>query len=199
MRDGTFPNPDAQNKKALKTLIKSLFCAFLLTCGFGLTAEVVWAGVNPHKVITPGVALPRGSCSGYELGYSSAAVQNVEIAISSVGIDDGDLFLMTHNGSGKLTIVSGGKYLVNYGLTMECATANKHVNTGLYTGGAGQLSGRQHVEFGAANAEEQVSGSGILDLAAGATLEIYFKCLDAGSPTITIDHTNLTAVMVGGR
>ena len=63
--------------------------------------------------------------------------------------------------------------------------------------GSADLAGVGHFHTKFANEEEHMSGSAILDLAAGATLEVTIRSTDGGS-VLTIDDVDLTCVQVGG-
>ena len=146
-----------------------------------------------------GTGLPYGSCYGNEIGWTQAsAVQNTEYLISDADIADGELNLATHDGSGKLTLTKAGRYLINWGIDVESSVVNQHIVCGIAVSGTGTNAGQSHVEPKFANEEESTGSTAILSLSANATIELFVKCTDAGTPNISVSHMNLTAVMVGG-
>lgn len=153
----------------------------------------------------PGAAGPAGepifgSCYGNHIAWvQAAAVQNTWYNISDVDIEDGELSDVTHDGSGKLTVLEAGEYLVNWSLCYEDNQANDHVEVGIEVSGSGaaEVDGRAHSENKFANEEEHLSSCAILDLEANATLELAIRTTDVGNPTITVDGMNLAATRIG--
>lgn len=141
-----------------------------------------------------------GSCNGDEINWQQASmVQNTWYAVSDTDISDGDeLFRVAHDGSGKLTVELAGKYLCIYAVTAEMSSANNHLKTGFLVSGSTVAPGRHHMQFPTANAEDQCAGVAIFSLVAGAYVEIGVMNPDATTPTVTVDHTDLMLMMLGG-
>jgi hypothetical protein len=91
-------------------------------------------------------------------------------------------------------------YLVNYSLSFEDDTVNDHIEVGIEVSGSGSANaaGQNHTESKFANEEEGIGGTCILDLAASATIEVAIRTTDNNTPTISVQHVNLTCVLVGG-
>lgn len=142
--------------------------------------------------------VPYGSCYGNEIGWSQAsAAQNTWYDISDSDIADGQLKDVSHDGNGQLTIRQAGKYLVNYSTDGNCSLPNKHIQFGIAVNGAEANDGITHIELSSSTAEIPASGTAILSLSANDTVNLALRTTDTGSPTINVDHYNLTLVMIG--
>ena len=157
----------------------------------GATGDLTFAG---------SAGLPFGSCSCYEIGWAQAAVQNTWYNVSDVAFIDGQLNNVAHDGSGKLTVVSAGKYLCNVSFDWLCNVVNKHIEVGFEINGSGSAATEGIICNETKFADEEHSGSttAILSLAAGETLELCVRTTDVGAPTITVDCVNLNCVQIGG-
>ncbi len=152
-----------------------------------------------------GYSLDRvfGSCYGNNINWTQAAVQNTWYNVSDADIADGKLYKVTHDGNGLLTVLEAGKYKIDYSLSVESATQNKHIETGIEitSSGSAEAAGRQHIHLpniaAVANTEWSVSGVCILELADDATIEVAVRTTDTGTPTIMVDHLNLTVMQIG--
>jgi hypothetical protein len=145
--------------------------------------------------------LPFGSCYGNDINWTQAnAVQNTWYNITDANMTDGNLNNVTHDGSGKLTVGKAGMYVINYALSYENNTANDHVEVGIEVSGSGSANaaGQNHNETKFADEEEAISCTAILDLAAGATIEIAIRTTDANTPDFEVQHLNITIVQCGG-
>lgn len=146
-----------------------------------------------------GTGLPYGSCYGDHIAWSQVnPVQNTWYDISDTDMNDGELNLVTHDGSGQLTVTKGGRYLINYQMTMEASVANKHIESAISVSGTENAAGKAHEETKAVSAEFNLSSTAILDLAANATINLSVRTTDAGAVTLTVDDINITLVQVGG-
>ena len=146
---------------------------------------------------TPQIAY--GACYGSEIAWSQVgAVEDTWYIISDTDIVDGSggLYLVSHDGSGKLTVLKPGKYLVNYTISMEDNQTNDHVLSGLSVDGTPIIDGRAHWDS-VANKEVVMAGTAIISLALNSYVEVAVAATDANSPTLTVDHINLTIVWVG--
>jgi hypothetical protein len=142
--------------------------------------------------------LPFGSCYGNEIAWTQAsAAQNTWYEISDTDMTDGQLNLVTHDGSGKLTVLKAGMYLINYSMTLSVGSANKHIVTAISVSGTENAAGQTHYETHAINEEAPLGGTAILTLAANATIEISIETTDTGTPDITVEHLNITLVQIG--
>jgi hypothetical protein len=155
------------------------------------TADTFWTGDSS--------GLPYGSCWGNEIGWSQAsAAQNTWYAISDADMSDGELNLVTHDGSGKLTVSKAGRYLINWSWSGDCDTVGKHVQIGILVSGTANNAGMNHFYTATAAQEYTAAGTAIIDLAASAYIEVGMRTTDTGTPTLSCDHLNITLTMVGG-
>ena len=147
-----------------------------------------------------GGGLCFGSCSGYEMGWVQALAQNTWYNVSDAGFIDGSFNNVTHDGSGELSVVTSGIYKVNVSLDFEADAANKHVEIGfeVSNSGSAETEGIVCSETKFANEEHCISTTALLDLPAGATVELCIRTTDAGNPTVTVDCVNLNCVQIGG-
>jgi len=147
-----------------------------------------------------GKGLSFGSCSGYHINWTQAAVQNTWYNVSDVDFIDGQLNQISHDGSGKLTVANTGKYLCNLSLDWEVDGANKHIEVGFEVdnSGSAETEGIVCNETKFANEESIASTTAILDLSAGDTLEICVRTTEIGNPTITVDCVSLNCIQIGG-
>jgi len=162
---------------------------------FSTTGDLTFEG-------TGGLAF--GSCGGNHIALTIAdanAVQNTWYNCSDSTITDGELHLVTHNGGGLLTVEREGKYLATYSLCFEDDAANDHVEVGfeLDGGSSAETLGQSHLENKFASEQEHVGSSTVLDLAAGSTIELTIRHIDAGTPDITVHNINLNLIQIGGR
>jgi len=151
-------------------------------------------------VFTGTGGLVFGSCSGYHIGWSQVAAQNVWYNIVDANIIDGQLNDVTHDGNGKLTVGKMGKYLCNAVVDWECSVVNKHIELGFEVNGSGsaETEGIICSETKFANEEHVSSITAILDLSENATIELCVRTTDAGNPTIRVDCISLNCVQIGG-
>jgi hypothetical protein len=154
---------------------------------------------NDTYWITAGAGLPYGSCWGNEINWAQAsAAQNTWYKISDTDMSDGELNLVTHDGSGKLTVSKAGRYLVTYHGTSVINTVNKHILHAIAVNGTEQGQGQVHYETHAPNEEIPFGGCAVLSLAASATVEISMQTTDTGTPSFEVQHLTISVVQVGG-
>jgi hypothetical protein len=177
--------------------------------GIGTTAPAEKFDVNGIMVSNndqyytgDGSGIPYGSCWGNEIGWSQAsAAQNTWYNISDTDMTDGHggLNLVTHDGSGKLTVTKAGRYMVHYTMAAESSSA-VHLMSGIELNNTGSAidDGRNHLDLPATDKQGTLSGVAIVDLAASATIEVAISTTDASTPTLSVDHLNIAVTMVGG-
>jgi len=168
--------------------------------GDGTGADYTEIESDGDIIFNGGAGVPFGSCYGNEIAWTQVAAINTWYNISDGDMADGNLHNVTHDGNGKLTVSKAGMYLINYAITLGSSIANKHIQTGIEISGSGSADnqGIQHVDVAGVNNELVSAGNGIFDLAAAATIEVAIRTTDAGNPTITVDHINLSIVQIGG-
>jgi hypothetical protein len=185
----------ATRKAALKLY------AYDTAARLGLTIEADGAAADVYFEGGAGSGLPYGSCYGNEIGWTQAsAAQNTWYLISDADMADGHggLNLVTHDGSGKLTVTKAGRYLINYGASVECSALNKHVQTGIAVNGTVIGDGQQHYEVSSPNAQLTLGSTAIVVLAASGYIEIAMRTTDTGTPDLSVDHLNISIVQIGG-
>jgi len=166
-----------------------------------ITFEADGAAADAYFEGGDGSGLPYGSCYGNEIGWAqAAAAQNTWYIISDADMTDatGGLNLVTHDGSGKLTVTKAGHYLVNYSVTMECSVLNKHVQTGISINGTVINDAIQHYEVSTPNAQLTIGSTAVVKLAASGYIEIAVRTTDTGTPDLSVDHLNFSIVQIGG-
>lgn len=144
--------------------------------------------------------LAYGSCTSAftDINWSQAsAAQNTWYEITDTDMADGILSLVTHDGSGELTVTNGGVYQIAYSVTLQSNTANVELQSGIFINGSGNSSGGGWLEAVTANVPYQLSGTGTIRLAAGSTIDIRLRTIDASTPTITANFLDVTATQVG--
>ena len=143
--------------------------------------------------------LPYGSCYGAHIGWAQAsAAQNTWYNISDADMADGVLNLVTHDGSGKLTVIKAGRYLINYSISLDCSENDTHLETGIEITNSGSANAAGICCFDTYERLQSVSGTAVISLAANATIEVAIRTTDAGTPDISVQDINLTVVQVGG-
>lgn len=105
--------------------------------------------------------------------------------------------LVTHDGSGKLTVTNAGRYLINYRATVSCSVDGKELQTGISISGTEANDGIDHEIVTNAAAKEGMGSTAILNLSANATIEISIRTTDAGTPDISVEHINVSVVKIG--
>ncbi len=174
---------------------------------FGNPADVELSRKAADQLATPdsliftgaGKGLIFGAFYGNDIAYTTATmVQNQWYTVTDTDLVDGELNLVTGDGQGKLTVTEPGRYLINYSLTLECDVPNKHIEIAISINGTPVAPGMIHYHVATPNAEQAQGATAILALADNATVELAIRTTDAGTPTVIIDHVNLTLVQVGG-
>ena len=146
-----------------------------------------------------GSGLPYGGAYGNEIAWTqTSAVQNTWYLISDTDMTDMELNLVTHDGSGKLTVTKAGRYMVHFTSSVESSLTNKHVQLGISKNGASPAYPINHFEIITANTQLELSGNAIINCAANDTLEVAIRTTDTGTPDLSVDHLNITLVQVGG-
>jgi len=202
------------------TLTKTNYGNYIKVTGigtnYGLYVDAITGGATHYAIYTnagdvrfgddtywegAGSGLPFGSCSGYHIAWTQVAAQNTWYNVSDSDMIDGQLNLVTHDGSGKLTVAKAGVYKIDVSLDIEVSAANKHTEIGFEITGSGSAATEGIVckENVGANNEFNMSTTALLSLAANATIELCVRTTDIGTPTISVDCVNLNCVQIGGN
>jgi len=162
-------------------------------------APLFYDGTNWKYVLSnPTSTISYGSCYGNEMGWSQAsAVQNTWYKISDSDMADGQLNNVTHDGSGKLTVTEPGIFMATYHISGEDSADNDNIQVTFSVSGIEADAGVNHVETSKANDHMAIGCSAILDLADNAYVEVSVRTTDNNTPTLGIDHLNITLVQVG--
>jgi len=148
-----------------------------------------------------GAGVPYGYCYGDHIGWTQAsAVQNTWYNVVDADMISGSLNLVTHDGNGLLTVTYAGKYLVTFDISYEVDAANDHIEFGIEIDGAAPAADSPHCHTTSkfVNQEQASTGTGIMALAAGQTIQVAMRTIDVGTPDFTVDNVRLTCSMVGG-
>lgn len=146
-----------------------------------------------------GIGLPYGSCYGNEIGWTQAsAAAGTFYEISDTDMSDGELNNVTHDGSGKLTVSITGRYLITYSISLEADAANIHLISAISINGTEISPGRMHFHRASASAAIPLAGTAIVNLTANDTVEVAVATNDAGTPTLSVEHLNISVAQVGG-
>lgn len=100
-----------------------------------------------------------------------------------------------------ITVLEAGRYLVNASISVQSAQANEydfHIQTN--NGATDFPCTSMHLDTNVANKTVSTAASGILDLNANDTVEMWVERLDgaAVSKTITIVNASITLMQIGG-
>lgn len=158
------------------------------------------SGAEDFDVWDTGGGLPYGECYGDGIAWSQAsAVQNTWYAISDSDMVSGELSGVTHDGSGKLTLVRGGVYLISYDAVFESSRANEHVSFGVDINASGTPDPSSHTqtETKFPNIEHCITHTCLLSVTAGQTLNVMIRTTDSGSPTLVVDDLHLVVYQIG--
>ena len=135
--------------------------------------------------------------NGVAIGWSQAsAAQNTFYDITDADIVAKNISGITDTGSGVLTIVEAGLYLVSYSITCETSAANVHLIGSVAVGGVERANGQGHTETKFLNQETQINCTGLFNFAAGAVVNLSVATTDAGTPNITVETVNLTMLKI---
>jgi hypothetical protein len=145
-----------------------------------------------------GGGLLYGAAYGKDIAWTQAsAAQNTWYKVSDVDMVDGPLNLITHDGSGKLTVTKAGTYKIDMAISHENNGTDKHTEYGVSIDGASPTMYQR--EFCATILEEQHGSlSRIITLTANQTIELAIRTTDTGTPTLTVNNLSITVVMIGG-
>jgi len=142
-----------------------------------------------------------GSFWGYVLLWVQAnAVQFLWYDISDPeDIGTGRLNGITHDGAGKLTVLTEGAYEANWYGSFSADAIGVEVQVALSVNGAETSMGLNRYETMAANKPHPFSGMAILDLAANDTVNLSIMTPTAGTPDLGIDVLGLVLKQIGGK
>jgi len=113
------------------------------------------------------------------------------------GLSDGGSNGFTFQSSKELKCLVAGKYKVDYSLAVYTTVANNEIESAVMINSSAQANTTSHTEAMTANAPMSMSGTGILNLAVDDVVNLAVSNHTA-SNNITVQHANLTLVMVGG-
>lgn len=146
-----------------------------------------------------GFGWPYGSCYGNEIGWTqAAAAAGTFYEVSDTDMTDGELNNVTHDGNGKLTVTIAGRYLITYSVSLEADAANIHLVSAISVNGTEISPGRNHFHRASASAAIPLASTAIVSLAANDTIEVAVATADAGTPTLSVEHLNISVLQIGG-
>lgn len=158
-------------------------------------------------IFVGGAGLPFGCFNGNNIAFTVAGGTGTFKEVFDGDITTGQLHNVTHNTTDENTLDIGtfaGMYLVNWSMALQAdGGAGKHVEGAIGVdagGGNGSLTanaaGRSHIET-SGNNENSISGTAILDLSANSEVGVMVTNEDDDT-NITVQHINLSIVMIGG-
>jgi hypothetical protein len=144
-------------------------------------------------------ALPYGHCYGNTIAWTqNNAVQNTWYDVSDTDMADGQLHLVTHDGSGQLTVLRAGRWTADYSASVSADAANIVIQMTFSVNGTEVVSSINRLETLAVSTPLAISGNDILDLAASDTINVSIRTITAGTPTLAIDDLMIRLVHIGG-
>ncbi len=157
---------------------------------------------TPLSYIGATSGFPYGSAHGNHIGVDlDAAAQNTWYTIADAGDDviNGELNNVTHDLNGQLTVAKAGVYLVIFSVSYEADAANVHTEIGVEVDGAAPAadSPLAHTTTKFLGQEQQSTGSGIIALTAGQTIQLAIRTTDVGAPDFFIDNIRLNCLQIG--
>ncbi len=154
------------------------------------TGTLFWTGDN--------TGLAYGSCYGNEIAWQqAAAVQNTWYDVSDADMVDGELNGVTHDGSGKLTVLKAGRYKIDVEGDFEADAQNVHIQVAVSINGT-ETGAFNHFNTFGTNKQQSMGLTGIYDLAANDTINVSLRTTDVGAPELDIDHLMIVVINVGG-
>lgn len=138
-----------------------------------------------------------GNCCGNEIGWARAnAVQDTWYDILDASMVDGQLFGVTHDGNGKLTIGKTGAYAADWAGAFESNAANVHLQLAFSINGTEDGACVNHIETVGANRQSTAAGNSIYALEVGDTVNVSMRTTDAGTPNLAVDHLMLRLILL---
>lgn len=171
----------------------------VVTIGDGGTTNYVEFSAAGDQTFVGSAGVAYGSTYGNEIDWSQAsATENTWYDISDADMADGQLNNVTHDGNGQLTVTEPGRYEVLWSASVEADAINQHLEVAIAVNGTEASDGRNHIETFGTSRQQAASGVAILNLADNATVGVSIRTTDAGTPTLSVDHLNITLRQVGG-
>ena len=152
--------------------------------------------------VDDGTGLPFGQI--YEEDGTSTlalAAQDTYYQITAFSANGESNLTTPDHTNDHITVSKAGKYLVSASIAIESAQANEYDFHVQKNNGATDFQCISiHLDTNVASKTTQASATGILDLDANDTVELWVKRLDGGavSKTITIINASITLTQIGG-
>jgi hypothetical protein len=137
--------------------------------------------------------------------YADNISQSVTISVADTpvqvggGLTGGLTNNFTFQNSRELKCLVAGKYVVNWAMSVQSATASQEIEGGIMVGGTAQPNGNSHTETGNAGGSrpDTICGTAILNLAANDLVSLYVANHTAVH-NIVVVHASLTIASVVG-
>lgn len=143
--------------------------------------------------------IPHGDMYIYNLGGGAVTVTvsvvDTFYQIGS-GITGGICNGFTFQNAKELLCLTGGVYLVNLMMSVECAAANQEIECAVMKNGTANTSIAAHIETITANKPGTLAATGIMSLAPGDLVSASVLN-HTGANNVTIDHLGLSIFRVG--
>ncbi len=125
----------------------------------------------------------------------AVAAVNTKYEVTT-GLTTGLANLMTFGGGHYLAPEVSAKYLVNWSMSLDAATANDQVEGGIMVDGVALPNGTAHTTMpGGGASATTVAASAIVDVTALSQLSLYVRNTTAAR-NITVEHASFTVTLV---
>ncbi len=142
---------------------------------------------------------PYGSFWGNEIAWTQIAAAGVWYTVSDPDITLGIQRKMTFQNNQEFKIQKAAAYHVYYQVSAEISIAGKHMETAPAINGTVQDDGRASRLVANRNEEGSWSGGAEFILAVDDLVSVQIRTVDAGNPTITVNHIGLTLFSIDGN
>lgn len=159
------------------------------------------------NVSMDGDIIPTGDDSGLLYGFAYADEMTYATASAIAGeyyvivdseISSGATNSVVWQNDKELKVLTAGTYLINWSIDIQTSIAGKHIIGGIGVNDTIKSEGKNHADGVTATAEIPMAGNAILTLSANDRVSIMIGTPDAGKPTLTVGHYNLSVTMIGG-
>lgn len=144
-----------------------------------------------------GSGLPYGSMYNFNVTTSvTIGVIGIYYRIDS-GFTTGQTNLTTFQNNRELVVSKAGRYKIDWSISFTTASANQEVEGSVMVNNGVNEQASAHRFIGTATDTGCISGTCILSLSANDVVALGV-CNHTGTANISIEHSNLSLVMVGG-
>lgn len=166
------------------------------------TAGTIW---NSYLTLTDGLLSFVGDTAGLPYGsmynHDTATVVTPDVAgtpkqIPS-GFTEGEVLDIIFGANRELTVAKAGRYKIDWSISFTAGAANQEVEGDVMIDGTASAKITAHRKITTASDTGAMGATGILELAASAVISLSVNN-ETSTNTITVEHANMSLVMVGG-